>query len=245
MNLVASWKKSTLAKKAVEEADQIEGAQERPQMGEAATQYELLQAQMFECRKSLKYFAKSTAERNALKEKFLPEFTAHIDGAIAAMNETGKSLQDPIFTQVMVWQFDLQNWEKALEMAELAIKHGINMPPEYKTDTPAFIIDLVADNAMNAFATLQSFPIEVLQKTEELTQNVSIADGARAKLKKALGQQFFKLAQAIESGDTEITIAGGAKAAQKMALDYFVEAQTLDKNAQVKKMIETLSKKVS
>lgn len=245
MNIVASWKKSTLAKKAIEASEQFESAGERPENGEAATQYELLQAQMYECQKQLKTFAKGTAEKNALKEKFLPEFTAHIDGAIAAMNETGKALQDHIFTQIMVWQFDLKNYEKALEMAELAIKHGLEMPPQFKSSVPVFIIDHVADDAMNAFATLKTYPLEVLQRVEELTQPVSLADGARAKLKKAIGQQFFTLAQSLEAGDTTIDIAGGVKGAQKQALDYFVAAQTLDKNIQVKKMIETLNKKVS
>ena len=67
----------------------------------------------------------------------------------------------------------------------------------------------------------------------------------RDRLKKAIGQQFFTLAQSLEAGDTTIDIAGGVKGAQKQALDYFVAAQTLDKNIQVKKMIETLNKKVS
>lgn len=231
-------KQNKLAAKAIAESPN-EKLLPRPEEGEGATEYQKLLARLGEIMITLKGMP-STEARIEFKREVIPEFDGHINGAINAMNETNSALEDEIFMQILIWNIDIADYDKAFEMAELALKFGIPMPSRYKSSLPIFLIDNICDLAHVKTKTEEYFPLEVLQKLENLIKDIPIADGATAKLCKAIGYSFLY----IFNNPDENSVSGGTKSAAQNAKDYFIRALQLDKNVGVVKEIERLKNKI-
>ncbi|KAF0182581.1 MAG: phage P2 small terminase subunit gpM-like protein [Hyphomonadaceae bacterium] len=220
-----------------------EQAAPRPETGEAATEYGLLMAELQQDLHEISALA-SQELKSVEKAVRAPKYDVHIDAAIAAMDENGKALQDEIFTRLMVWHFDIGNYDRALQMGEYVIKFGLQMPPKFERTPQAFITESLADLAINAQVTKIEFPLPPLQKCEQVMEGLDMPDQTRAKLHKALGYGFQNLADKIEKKEVETEVAGGLIAAKQEALRHFQRAFELDKFIGIKKEIERLQRQV-
>jgi len=89
--------------------------------------YELQLAQLNNDRHRLKQI-QSTEAKIQLKKALVPTYLPYIDGII----EANKSVQDVVFMTVLVWCIDVENYAKALEMAEFALVHNMIMPDRFE-----------------------------------------------------------------------------------------------------------------
>ena len=56
-----------------------------------------------------------------------------LDGVLQA----DAGAQDPVLVEVLVWQIDVGNWPRVLELADYALRHQLKMPDQYNRDLPA------------------------------------------------------------------------------------------------------------
>lgn len=225
----------------------------RPETGPMATAYDLLRQQLGEHMRELKEI-ESTEGKISRKSQILSDYDDHIDTVILTAETEGKGLQDEVFVRLMIWHFDVASkdftaYPRAFELAEHVLRFGLTLPDNFRRSPAALIRELVADAALDALAIaapddLNPFPIEVLQKVEEITALFDIVDIVSAKLNKALGLLFMRRARAIEGGETDGP-AGGLRAAREEALKCLKRALELDKKIGVKKDIEAMERALS
>lgn len=143
-----------------------------------ASQYELMQAQLYEHGRQLKAI-ESIKAKGELKAKLLPDYAPYVEGVLEA--DTG--LQDDVLMTVMIWRIDAQDWEGALQIAEYAIKHGLNLPDKFQRSTTCALAEQIAEAAKEADVV----PLETLKRTADLVVGKDMPDQVAAKFHKALG----------------------------------------------------------
>lgn len=148
-----------------------------------ASNYELMLAQLSEHRHQLKNI-KSTEAKAARKLALLPEYDAYIDGALAS--DAGG--QDDIITTLMVWHIDAGSFERAVQIGDYVIRHGLTMPDQYKRSPAAALVEETAEAAIKAKANGDLFDVGLLGRLDEITAGIDMHDEIRAKLHKAIGQ---------------------------------------------------------
>ncbi|ATG72878.1 terminase [Zobellella denitrificans] len=80
-------------------------------------------------------------DKIALKRELLPKYRPYVEQYLAG----DKSHQNPLFATLIVWLFDLGEFEQALDWAERAIAQGQHTPPRLKRDFPHFVADTVLE----------------------------------------------------------------------------------------------------
>lgn len=198
----------------------------QPQTGE---QYELMQAALWESRRTLKTI-QSIEAKVEKKRELLPQFYPYIEGVLSA----NKGAQDDVLMNLMVWFFDIGEITPGLNIAAYALHHGLKTPDRYQRDTASLVAEQVADEALKILAELEqtdeSIPnfmlLENLVMTDQLTAKADMHDQIRAKLHKALG---FANRQC---GRTE------------EALNHLNRAVQLNEKVGVKKDIEKLAREL-
>lgn len=222
----------------------------RPETGPVATAYELLRAQMGEQMRELKDI-QSTEGKIARKAQMLADYDDHIDTVILTAEEEGKALQDEVFVRLMIWHFDVasknfDHYPRAFELAGHVLQFGLQLPENFKRTPAALIREMVADAAQEALNIASPedaapFPLEVLQKVEQLTHGYDIVDVVGAKMHKAIGLLLARRAKAVEGGATDGP-AGGLRAAREEAVKHLRRAMELNKTIGVKRDIEQLDR---
>lgn len=176
----------------------------------------------------------SHEQRIPKKVEFAKAFAAWIDGVI----EADEPVQDEILTTNMIWAIDYADFDYAILLAGFAIKHGLAMPGDYKRSVACFLREDVAEIALgNPDAVDHSQLIAV----DELTADDGMNDSAKAKLNKAIGRSWARMAENFDPAD-ENAPAGGAASYAEQALAQFKRALNLDKKAGVKKDIQAAEK---
>lgn len=85
---------------------------------------------------------KGLATRQDLKRnELLPKYQEYVQRYLAS----GLVYQNRVLVQVMVWLFDTAQFEDALELADIAIGQGQEMPERFKRDIPTFVADAVCE----------------------------------------------------------------------------------------------------
>lgn len=185
-----------------------------------ANAYELMLAQLAEDRRRLKAI-QSVERKIELKRELLPRYTAWVDGILAG----GQGSQDDVLMTVLVWHIDVGDFDRALQIAEYALAHGLTLPDQYKRDVATLVAEEIAEQAMTTLAAGQPFTVEHLQAAAALTSASDMPDEVRAKLHKALG---LCLADTVPA----------------QALDHFHRALALHERVGVKKDIERLEREL-
>lgn len=81
-------------------------------------------------------------ERQRLKrEELLPKYLDYVQ----RYRESGLNHPNPVLMQVLVWLFDTEQFEPALELADFAMQQGQAMPERFKRDIPTFIADTMIE----------------------------------------------------------------------------------------------------
>lgn len=153
-----------------------------------ATSYEMQLAQLAQHRHRLKQI-QSTEGKIELKRLLVPEYAPYIDGVLSA----GVGAQDEVLTTLMLWRFDIADWDGALAIARYVLAHGLLMPDRFARTTGTLIAEEIAEAALKAFKLDQPFEQSVLEQAEELTREQDMPDEVRAKLHLAIGRALAGL----------------------------------------------------
>jgi len=204
--------------------------------------YELQLAQLNNDRHRLKQI-QSTEAKIQLKKTLVPTYLPYIDGII----EADKSVQDVVFMTVLVWCIDVENYTKALEMAEFALVHNMIMPDRFERKTATLVTEEISNAFLKQLKTNAEVEIEVLQQLEQLVARTDIdkeildmPDQVKAKLQVALGKATLKQIQSKdEPSQSDITFAQTAQA----YLEREIELDEKCGGKQDLKNMETLLKK--
>lgn len=187
----------------------------------------------------------SVEAKIALKRELIPEWLSHIEGWRDAVGAGSAPVQDDIVLTLMVWMIDVGEWLDALEIASIAVGHGLPLPERYRRTTACFVAEEIATAAITAFGPGGDnvFPRAVLDATlaivgEEAVAGRDMPDEVRAKLFKALA--LAESAEAEAMADAPDAVAGGVQALREAALNHFRRALALYDKSGVKKMIERL-----
>lgn len=143
-----------------------------------------------------------------LKQALVPTYLPYVDGII----EAKKPVQDNVFMTVLVWCIDTANYEKAVEMAEFALRHSMIMPDRFERQTATLVIEEISNAFLKKLKTNADIDLEVLWALETLLESEDIPkesldmpDQVRAKLLVALAKGEIKeINAAITSNSGEI-----------------------------------------
>lgn len=120
------------------------------------------------------------------KKTILEQYEPWIDGVLSA--NTGQS--DEVFTTLLVWQIDCENYDRALDMADYVLAYNLPLPERYNRTPATMVIDEICDRALTLFAAGVSkeklISINVLQRLCDLTKSYDVPNEVRAKLYKSL-----------------------------------------------------------
>ena len=212
-------------------------AGERPETGPEATEYELLKARLGNDLNTLRDIASQERKIEA-KRLMIENYDAHIDGVLFASLESGKAVQDEVFVTLMIWQFDLGNWSRGLDMAEHVLQYGLALPERFKRTPATMVTEEIAKTAVDVIKLDKDFPVEVLLRTEKLTEGHDVNDIVRAHLQKALGLQYARKANSDETAPDGP--AGARRAALSEAYARLQRAHELFNKIGVTKDLERL-----
>ncbi|MCW5320538.1 terminase [Verminephrobacter aporrectodeae subsp. tuberculatae] len=212
----------------------VHAAQAVPAGGEVeGSMYELMQAQLYEHRRTLKGI-QSIERKIEAKRAFLPVYDDWIDGALAGDN----GAQDMVLVSVMVWHLDVGNWTRGLQIGAYALRHKMSLPDQYQRDIATLLIDESSTAAL-AGKMDGDEAVQTLGEVENLTRDLDAPDQARAKLHKAIG---YALIGKTPSADPDFSTLDQEQATQ--AMDQLQRAQQLFDKVGVKKDMERLERRL-
>jgi len=192
---------------------------------EGTTLHDQLMAQLATHISQLKG-VQSTERKVAMKADFVGAYLPYIEGVMR--EEPGGD--DPIMTEIMVWLVDLNQFEKAAEIALYASEYDLKMPQRFTRDLAVWMAEAFGEAGIQAEADGTDGPgLEVLKDIAEATDGADMPDQVAAKLHKALGFAFE------HAGDTQDLRA---------ALFHYNRALELHEKCGLKKRRDDLQKKV-
>lgn len=150
-----------------------------------ANSYELQLAQLLQDRLRIKN-VHSNEGKAELKRQLLPAYEPYVQGVLSA----GQGAQDEVLTTVMVWRLDAGDYAGALEVAAYVIQHGMLMPDRFARTSPCLVAEEIAEAALKALKAGGEFPLDVLERTHQLTAQQDMPDEARAKVHLAIGKAY-------------------------------------------------------
>ncbi|MCW2370214.1 phage terminase small subunit [Sphingobium sp. B11D3D] len=239
-SLAAVHRQTVLAAQAANKAP-VGLAAARPADGPAATEYELLLAALGTDIASLRQI-QSVEAKIAKKAELIEAYDAHVDATLLAATESGQALQDEIVATMMIWRLDIGDFARGLDLAEHVLHFDLALPQNIVRQAPTLIAEEVAEAALKACQIDQSFDLDVVNRTIDLTSEKDMPDQVRAKLYKARGKLLLREAEAAK--DNATAPAGAEQHAMVSALAAFQRALGLHENCGVKKDIERLTAKV-
>lgn len=181
--------------------------------------YEKMFAQLNAHKVELKAI-KSVKTKGVRKSEFLDDYTAYVEGVLAA----NKPTQDDVVMTIFVWALDAENVELALSIAEWALAHDIAPPPDFKRSVASILAEEMAELALSDIEIISEYS-DYLETVCEMVAKKDMADPVRAKLLKAIG--YAKRDDAPEE-----------------ALSILKEAASLHPKIGVKRDIETIERQL-
>jgi hypothetical protein len=183
--------------------------------------YDMLNLKLVEDRRTL-HSIQSILGKIAKKSELLP----HYDDWINATLSTGTGKPDPLLTTLMLWHIDVGNFERGLDIADYALKHGLTMPDHHQRTLATVIAEEVADTAKRLMLAEQPFDEGQVLRASTMTADQDVPDQVRAKLAKIIGEL-------TEEADPETALAS-----YKIALQH-------DAKSGVKGSIKRLEKQLN
>lgn len=193
--------------------------------------YELMLFKLAEDRRRLKKI-QSIKQKITVKTELLPEYQDWIDAVL----RTGRGGQDDVLTTMLVWYIDCGEYQRALQVAEYAIKYKMTLPDQYNRDIPTLLMDEFAGAYLTAKMSAE-VGCAVLPMVIGLTDGKDAPDQALAKLYKALAYSLLGKCATAEKFTDDLTLEAGAE-----ALNHLTHALELDKQVGVMKDIENLKR---
>ena len=148
-----------------------------------ATVYEQHLAKLYQDRSRLKNIA-STQGKVELKKQLLDGYNDYVKGVL----ESGAGVQDEVFTTVMLWAIDAEQYEQALLMAEYVLEHELKLPDRFERPPATMVAEEIATSALNKLKADKPFDLGILEAAESMTRKHDMHDQARAKIHLAIGK---------------------------------------------------------
>ncbi len=194
-----------------------------------ANAYELQLLALADARRALKQ-VQSVERKAEVKRRVLPQFAPWVRGVL----EADRGGQDLVVMTCMVWLIDIGEFGQALDIADYALRHGLTLPDDYRRDVATLVAEEIAEQALAALPAGRQIAADALLRAEAITAGHDMPDEVRAKLHKAIAQQYLQQA-CMESDAPDI-------AAARAALQHFQRAFQLHPRVGVKKDIERLER---
>lgn len=195
--------------------------------------YELMQAQLYEHRRTLKAI-QSVERKIEAKREFLPLYQAWVDGVL----RSGNGAHDMVLTTVFVWCIDVGEYQRALMIGSYILHHSLPLPDHYARDPATTLIDEMADAYLRGRMPGDQAP-QLLESVLQLTADLDAPDQARAKLHKAIGYAFMG-----KSAAQDVEVAELALEPAQRAMPHLQRAFDLFTGVGVKKDIERLERRL-
>ncbi len=184
--------------------------------------YRMLQLKLREDKQALK-----SKQSIQAKIELKRELVGHYDEWINATLTAGKGDQDNLLTTLMLWHIDIGSFERALDIAEYAMKHDLKMPDAHQRTLATVVAEEIADTAKKLAASGEITDEQIAQvlRASTITAEEDMPDQVRAKLARQVGE----LTEAVNP---------------VFALDNFQNALKFDENSGVKGSIKRLEKQL-
>lgn len=118
---------------------------------ELAPTPESLHIQRLELQQDVEYVAALPTRADRIEHKrdvLLPKWVPVVERYLTA----GKVHQNPIFAWCVIWLFDVSDFDKALDYADIAISQGQQTPDNLKREFSAFVADTIMEWAQTQHA---------------------------------------------------------------------------------------------
>lgn len=168
------------------------------------------------------------------KREMLPEYTAWIEGLIAADAGAGTGVSAEVLPTCMVWLIDIGEFGQALDLVPFIFRHHVAMPARYQRDAASVVVENIANAAHKAQNLGNAFPLDILERVEELTTGFDLHDEIRAKLMKAIGIEQLRAVEDLPADES--------KAALEATIATLRDAQRLNDRIGVKDRIKRADK---
>lgn len=184
--------------------------------------YRMLQLKLREDKQALK-----SKQSIQAKIELKRELVGHYDEWINATLSAGKGDQDNLLTTLMLWHIDIGAFERALDIAEYAMKHDLKMPDAHQRTLATVVAEEIADTAKKLATSNEIDDEQIAQvlRASTITAAADMPDQVRAKLSRQVGE----LTEAVNP---------------VFALDSFQNALRFDSNSGVKGSIKRLEKQI-
>lgn len=184
--------------------------------------YRMLQLKLREDKQSLK-----SKQSIQAKIELKRELVGHYDEWINATLNAGKGDQDNLLTTIMLWHIDIGGFERALDIAEYAMKHKLKMPDAHQRTLATVVAEEVADTAKKLATSDEINDQQIAQvlRASTMTADEDMPDQVRAKLARQVGELTEPFNPVF-------------------ALDSFQTALKFDENSGVKGSIKRLEKQL-
>jgi hypothetical protein len=184
--------------------------------------YRMLQLKLREDKQALK-----SKQSIQAKIELKRELVGHYDEWINASLNAGTGDQDNLLTTLMLWHIDIGGFERALDIAEYAMKHKITMPDAHQRTLATVVAEEIAETAKKLATSDEITDEQIAQvlRASNITAEADMPDQVRAKLARQVGEL------------TEPTNP-------VFALDNFQTALKFDENSGVKGSIKRLEKQL-
>lgn len=170
----------------------------------------------------------SMQTRADMKREMLPAYDAWIDGVL----DTDSGTADEVLVTAMIWHLDAGNYDRALQLGQYVLRHGLSLPDSYHRTPATVLVDEICDPTLTALSAgqLPAASVVTLNTLAQLTDAHDMPDEVRAKLRKT---QAYLLRQSGDEVD------------QQRALSLLKEALMLHDGVGVKKDIEVLTRQLN
>lgn len=170
----------------------------------------------------------SIAAKTTYKAEILNNYKPWVDGVLTIE----KPVYDEVVMTILAWSIDAGDYDYGLDIAEFALKHDFELPPQFGRTLPTFIAEEIANASLQDGAVDQS----ILNRVRMLTEKLDMFDQVRAKLIKASGLKLLEIAES--NSDIHEYEQAIAELEQALAIDSKVGAKKIIE--QSKKRLEEL-----
>lgn len=121
----------------------------------------------------------------ALKRDFLPQYADYVAGVLSA----GQGAQDDVLITVMLWRYDVGDWQGASDIATYAMCHRLAMPKGWSRSLPCTVLELPVDAVKKGEAPEdRDLVVSTIATMLDLTASEDMPDEVRGKAYKVLGE---------------------------------------------------------
>lgn len=150
-NIAANNKQKVLAKQEQQKQQQLDSKENKTLVEE----YDIIKASLEADLITLKS-QKTIEKKKAYKEHIIPNYLDYLQQYL----ESGHNHPNGILSQVVVWLFDTEMFDLAIQYADFAIKQGQKLPTRFKTPNfETFICDELADYGSRQLKEKQPAPV--------------------------------------------------------------------------------------